>query len=116
MKEAARRNAGPWRRDGELMVQAVGPAVRVLCGLVAAPMLVFAVSSRFRGGVVGWLSAIVFIAMASPFGALAAFGWHVPVIDPVASERFTELADPARALTADDFASGTPEREPRPER
>ena len=101
-------------RGGELRVQAVGLPVRVLCGIVAAAILVPTVFVLLSGDADRWVDALTILAVAVPFGALAAFGWRVPVIDPAASERFLELADPGRALTADDFAHPSREREPRP--
>jgi len=89
---------------GELRVQQVGAGVRVLCGVVAAAMLAFGGYLMVIGHAPGrWLAIPFFALIAAPFGAIAWRGWRSPVIDPVASERFRELADPARALTAEDF-------------
>jgi len=89
------------RIDGELRAQAVGPAVRVLCGIAAAVLLG-----------VGLFYGVPFMLIAVPFGLLAARGWRAPIADPIATKRFLELADPSRPLTADDFVSGVPACEP----
>lgn len=101
------------RNDGELLVQQVGLPVRVLCGVVAA--VIFSVGillSIVDDGPDRWPSLVMLALMATPFGLLAAYGWRSP-IDPGPSKRFLELADPKRALTEDDFVTGTPLGAPR---
>jgi len=106
------RNDGEVRRDGELKAQAVGLPVRALCGLVAAAILSFGLYLVVVGHAQGrWLVIPMFALVAAPFAAIARFGWRVPVVDPVSSDRFRELADPTRPLTDDDFRSTAAERE-----
>jgi hypothetical protein len=103
------------RSEGELLVQQVGLPVRVLCGVVAAAIFsVGILLSIVDHGPGRWASAVTLTVMATPFGFLAAYGWRAPIVDPAASKRFLELADPKRPLTPDDFVTGAAEREPQP--
>jgi hypothetical protein len=82
----------------ELKAQQVGPAVRTLCGTVALALVAGGMALATRAPEMAPVAILLFAAIAAPFGWLAAFGVKVAVIDPVASERFLELADPSRPL------------------
>jgi hypothetical protein len=89
---------GADRPSSELKAQQVGPAVRVLCGvmgvLIAGTGLVIA-----AGGTSHRLEALLILgAFAVPFILLAVFGIRAPVVDPAAYQRFLELADPTKPL------------------
>ncbi|HET7229357.1 MAG TPA: hypothetical protein VFJ16_05110 [Longimicrobium sp.] len=82
----------------ELKAQQVGPAVRTLCGTVALALVAAGMALAARASEMAPVAILLFALIAAPFGWLAAFGVKVAVIDPVASERFLELADPSRPL------------------
>ena len=91
----------PWERGshgvnrhGEPVVSQVSPPVRVLSGLLA---LVLGWAASLGVGEPGGL-LVGFAALAAVFAAIALVGVHELVVDPPASERFHELADPARPL------------------
>lgn len=94
-------------RDGELMEQAVGLDVRLLCGAVAVMLFGMAAWTGLR-------AALIFSPVLLALGALAVFGWRVAVVDPEASRRFHELADPARELPADAVPRPQDHERPRP--
>jgi hypothetical protein len=79
-------------------VQQVGPAVRVLCGVVGALFAGGGLVRAAGGGSLGLAACLIFSVVAAPFILLAGFGFRTPVVDPVASERFLELADPTKPL------------------
>jgi hypothetical protein len=94
-------------RDGELMEQAVGLDVRLLCGAVALMLFGMTLWTGLR-------ATLIFSPIPLALGALAVFGWRVAVVDPEASRRFHELADPVRELPADMLSKAPGRERPRP--
>ena len=93
----------PWERGrhrlnrhGEPIVSLVSPPVRVLSGLLALFLGWGATLGVGESG--GLLVVLGFAALAVVFAAIALVGVHDLVVDPPATERFHELADPTRPL------------------
>ena len=97
-----------------MIVQKVRPSIRLLCGGMSVVMLIITVHAWNAGyrlaDVAGWG---VFGAL---FLGLAAMGMMEDDGEEPGSERFQELANPARPLSPEDIGTPTPEpvRPPRP--
>lgn len=84
-------------------------ALSVLVGLIALAVMVACLIQ----GDVGSAAAIGSVAVL--FLGLAVVGARKADVEPSAeAERFRELADPSRPLSADDFKPAQPERAPVP--
>lgn len=94
-----RRWEPPVRRNRhlELVQPQVSPPIRVLSGCLSLFML-WAAAFAVRYEFVDLLVVAGGVALAS--GWIALFGWNEVVVEPVASERFKEMADPSRPLPA----------------
>jgi hypothetical protein len=107
------------KHDGETTMQMVGIPVRILCGLVGSVFGGFSVYGLVQlllEGIDHWelVPVMLFtLLVAGGFLWIAAKGWRQLVIDPVASERFFELADPARPIPPG-FTESTAESRARP--
>jgi hypothetical protein len=92
------------KHEGETTMQMVSEPVRILSGLVGSVIGgcgLYLLLTLLLDGVDRWkVLPAGLMAMLVGGGLLwiAAKGWRQLVIDPVASERFLELADPARPL------------------
>jgi hypothetical protein len=96
-----------------LIVQKVRPSIRLLCGGVSVVMLLIAVQTWNAGA--GLADAVSWGALGALFLVVAAMGMLADDGEEPGSNRFHELADPARTLSPEDF--GTPAPDPvRPSR
>ena len=85
-------------RRGELVHPQVSPPVRVLSGCLSL-FILWCATFAIRGAAdVSFPFLLLTGSLAVGSGWIAVFGWNEVVVDPEASERFRELADPSRPL------------------
>lgn len=87
-------------RNRELVQPQVSPPYRVISGCLSLFML-WVAGFAVRHAFTDLLLVAGGVAVAS--GWIALFGWNEVVVEPEASERFRELADPSRPLPSDEI-------------
>jgi hypothetical protein len=89
-----------------MLVQKIRPSIRLLCAGIGLVLLIVAVLEWSAGYGLGGAAGCGIVAVV--FLGLAAVGMLEDDGEEPGSERFHELADPARALTANDPLTSMP--------